>query len=345
MSTSRPKLPCRLQAGQHVFGARRGGRLGTGSLAYVMSSQSGLERAVIAFEGLLARQPDNALALARLAEVHVRRKRLAEASACLERAESLAGATALTSRLRGDIAYQQRRYADAARAYRDAVALGDEGTWSLVGLARSYAHAGDASAAKGAAAQAAERAPSEPGGWLVLGEIALAERRFKEAEEFLARAQQVAPADKYCYAKLVEARVGELAPDAQVREVQMLLKTVAKGNVHLQRLLAKLQKAMGRPEDAAETLSRAVAMSGDLRSRKDYALTLKRAGRLDEAARALAQCLADDPEDQVVFTNYVKLQKSRGALGELRATLEGLLPAAGKRYGAYLGELKKIPTA
>jgi tetratricopeptide (TPR) repeat protein len=246
--------------------------------------------------------------------------------------------------LRGDIAYQERRYAAAARAFREAVALGDEGTWSLVGLARSYAHAGDKQAARGAAAEAAERAPGEPGGWLVLGEIALRDRQFADAERFLSRAHEASPKDKYVYSKLVEARIAELPVDSQVREVETLLKTTAKANPHLQRVLARLQKAQGRPDAAADTLARALRESGDLRSRKDYAFSLKKAARVDEAAAALAQCLAEDPEDVVVFTHYVHVQKGRGALDELRGTLEALLPTSGRRYGAFLGELKKLPT-
>jgi tetratricopeptide (TPR) repeat protein len=304
-----------------------------------------LDQRVIALEGVLARQPTNAVALADLAQAQLRRRRYAEAAECLDRAEALAGTTATTARLRGDLSYAQRRWAQAASSYREADALGDKGTWSLEHLARSYVHMKDFEAAKGAASKAAERAPSDPRGWLVLGEIALAEERLADAEAFLARANEAAPKDEYVYAKLVEARVLQLPEDRQVGEVEVLLRTTAKGNRFVQQLLAKLQDARGELDKAAETRAKAVEASGDAFSRAAYAFSLKKAGRLDEAARALAECLADDPTDPVIYKNYVALQKTRGALAELRSTLEELLPRAGERHGAYMGQLKKLPPA
>ena len=312
--------------------------------ALQLKREGRLDQAVIALEALLARQPANALALAHLAETQLRRRRLTEAAECLDRAEAAGGTTAMTARLRGDLYYKRRRYAEAARSYREADALGDKGTWSLVGLARSCLHSGDIEGAKGAASKAAERAPTDSRGWLVLGEIAMAEGRLPEAEKFFARAHEASPNDKYAYAELVEARVMQMPEEARAQEIEVLLRTTAKGNTHLQRLLGRLQKDLGQLEKATETLGRAVE-SGDSYSRSAYAFSLKKAGRLDEAAHALAQCLADDPADPVIFKNYVSLQTQRGATDELRATLEELLPRAGARRGAFLGALKKLPTS
>jgi predicted Zn-dependent protease len=143
---------------------------------------------------------------------------------------------------------------------------------------------------------------------------------------------------------LVEARVMQLPAEARTQEVEMLLRTTARGNTHLQRLLGQLQRDLGQLDKATETLARAVE-SGDAYSRSTYAFSLKKAGRLDEAARALAQCLADDPTDPVIFKHYVSLQTQRGATDELRATLEELLPGAGARRGAFLGALKKLTSS
>jgi tetratricopeptide (TPR) repeat protein len=303
-----------------------------------------LDQAVIALEALLAHQPTNAIALSNLAEVQLRRRRLTEAAECLDRAEAAAGTTAMTARLRGDLSYKRRRYSDAARSYREADALGDRGTWSLVGLARSCLHSGDHEGARGAASKATERAPGDPAGWLALGEIAMAEKRLPEAEKFFQRAHEASPKDKYAYAELVRARVMQMPKEERAAEVEVLLRTTGKGNSHLQRLLGKLQKDEGDLDKAAKTLAQAV-QSGDAYSRSAYAFSLKTAGRLDEAARALAQCLADDPADPVIFRHYVSLQKERDALEELRSTLEELLPRAGERRGAFLGALKTLPIA
>ena len=50
----------------------------------------------------------------------------------------------------------------------------------------------------------------------------------------------------------------------------------------------------------------------------------------------------EDPADTVLFRTYIHLQRTRGALDELRATLEELLPIAGDRQGAIYGELRKL---
>jgi tetratricopeptide (TPR) repeat protein len=302
-----------------------------------------LDEAVIALESLLSRQPAHALALAHLADVQLRRGRLTEAAGCLDRAEAVSGTTGHTARLRGDLCFREQRYAEAARCYQDADALGQAGTWSLVQLARCRLHLRDLDGARGAAAKAVERQPDSSGGWLVLGDIALKEGRAPEAEEMYARAHEAAPGDGFAYAKLVEARVGSLPKESRAREVEVLLRTTGRGNAHLQGLLARLRAGEGELDQAVEVWAKRVASRGDAYSRRMYAFSLLKAGRPEEAAPALAQCLADDPANLIVFRTYVNLQRKRQALGELRKTLEELLPRAAHRAGAYHGELKKLP--
>jgi predicted Zn-dependent protease len=303
-----------------------------------------LDKAVLALETLLAHNPSDPLALAHLAEVQIRRARRSEAVLCLDRAEAVAGTTALTARLRGDLHYKASRFAEAAKCYQDADALGDKGAWSLVQLARCRLRLRDIEGARGAASKAVESHPGDTGGWLVLGDIAKREGRLKDAEEMYSRAHDAAPADAFAYARLIEARVSALPPESAAREVEVLLRTTARGNRHLQALLARLRADQGSVGQAADTWAQALAEKGDPFSRRMYAFSLIKAGRRDEAVPVLAQALADDPANVVVFRNYVRLQRERGALGELRATLEQLLPRAGERSGAFHGELRKLPS-
>ena len=136
-----------------------------------------------------------------------------------------------------------------------------------------------------------------------------------------------------------------LPPGARAREVEVLLRTSAKGNIQLQGVLAKLRADQGDLDQAAEVWAKTLASKGDAYSRRMYGFSLLKAGRADEAAAVLAHCLADDPANVIVFRNYVRLQHKRGALGELRRTLEELLPRAGTRAGAFHGELRKLPLA
>jgi len=306
------------------------------------SKRSGdLDGAVVALEAILAERP-SPVALAHLADAQVRRGRYEEAAAALDRAEAAAGSTAFTSRVRADLHYKAGRWADAARCYDDAVALGDDGEWPLVQAARCRLRLGDLDGAQGAAARAVERHPEHPGGWVVLGDIALRQGHPEDAEARYARAHEQDPADEWAYAKLVEARLLRLPEERRDHEIQVLMKTTGRDNKHLLGVLARMRGERGDQQAAAEAWGRR-ARSGDLFARKQQGFALRKAGRLDEAAALLGACLAADPEDRYVFSSYVSVQTERGATDELRRSLEEALPRAGSRRGAYYGALRKLP--
>jgi tetratricopeptide (TPR) repeat protein len=301
-----------------------------------------LDEAVIALEGFLARWPSHALALAHLADVQLRRRRPADAAAALDRAEQLAGVTAYTSRLRGEVHYKARRWREAARCYREADALGDRSAWTLVQLARCEAQLGDLDAARAAAARATERDERSGSAWVMLGELAARAGRDDEALGHFEQAHEKAPGDQYAYAKLIEARLRRLPAEERAREVQVLLRGGGEGNRHLLAVLARLRSEGGDDERAADAWRTRRERHGDLYARKMEGYALRKAGQQERAAAVLASCLLEDPEDLILFRTYVHLQRSRGALDELRATLEQLVPVAGTRQGAVFGELKKL---
>ena len=301
-----------------------------------------LDAAVIALEGILGAQPHPA-ALAQLADVQLRRGRFEEAAAALDRAEADAGTTAFTARLRGDLAYREGRFADAARCYQDAGALGDRGTWTLVQLGRARLRLGDLPGARGAAAQAVERDDAAGPAWTLLGDIERREDRLDEAEAMYARAIERSPDDRWAYARLVEVRLLRLPPERRAKEAAVLHKTAGADNPHLTAVLARLRSEAGDEAAAAATWQDRAERTGDRYARKMQGFALRRAGRLDEAAAVLGSCLLEDPHDLVLFRTYVHLQHRRGALDELRRTLEALLPHAGSRRGAVYGELRKLP--
>ena len=302
-----------------------------------------LDEAVIAIEGVLGRAPNDGFTLGHLAEVQLRRGRVDDAANALDRAEAAAGTTAFTARLRGDVLVKAGDYAGAARAYADAVALGEPGTWSLVRLARCRLRTKDPEGARGAASEALERDPSSAQAWTVLGDLALREGRLDEAETMYARAHEHAPADRWAYAKLVEVRLRRLPAERREREMTVLLKTTGRDNEHLLGVLARLQREGGDDEAAARVWAQRAARTGDLFAREQAAFALRRAGRLDEAARALGACLVDDPDNVILFRTYVRMQHERHALEDLRATLEAALErASARRRGAYLGQLRRL---
>ncbi len=301
-----------------------------------------LDAAVIALEGILGAHPHPA-ALAQLADVQLRRGRFEEAAAALDRAEAEAGTTAFTARLRGDLAYREGRFRDAARSYQDADALGDRGTWTLVQLGRARLRLGDVAGARGAAAQAIERDDAATAAWTLLGDIERREGRLDVAETMYARALERSGEDQWAYAKLCEVRLLRLPPERRAKEAAVLHKSAGAANPHLTAVLARLRSEAGDEDAAAAAWQERAGRTGDRYARKMQGFALRRAGRLDEAAAVLGSCLLEDPHDLVLFKTYVHLQHRRGALEELRRTLEGLLPHAGSRRGAVYAELRKLP--
>ncbi len=302
-----------------------------------------LDEALIALEGVLNRVPAHAVALAHLADVQLRRGRLLEAASALERAEAAAGTTAFSARLRGDLCSREGRWAEAGRAYQDADALGERGTWTLVQLARCRLRLGDLDGARGATSRALERDSKSAPAWTLLGELAFREGRLEEAEVMFGRAHHHAPNDQFAYAKLVEVRLLGLPPERRDREIEVLLKSSGRDNRHLLGVLARLRSERGDEQHAAETWRRRSELhGGELYARKMEGYALRRAGQLDRAADVLAECLLADPEDVILFRTYVHLQRHRGALDDLRITLEELLPRAGSRRGPVYGELRKL---
>lgn len=302
-----------------------------------------LDGALIALEGVLSRSPSHPLALTSLAEVQLKRGRPDEAGLALDRAEAVAGTTSATARLRGDLRYQAGRWAEAARSYADAHALGGGGTWSLVQLARCRHRLGDVDGARGAAVKAAEADPESPSPWVVLGDIALRREEMDDAEAMYGRAHERAPSDQWAYAKLMEVRLLKMPPERRDSEIRVLLKTTGRDNRHLLGVLARLRSRDGDDAAAADTWEERARGTGDVYARKMQGFALRRAGKLDEAATVLGRCLAERPDDLILFRTYVSLQRKRGAIDELRATLEEALPRAGSRRGAFHGELRKLP--
>ncbi|HET7487985.1 MAG TPA: tetratricopeptide repeat protein [Acidimicrobiales bacterium] len=302
-----------------------------------------LDGALIALESFLAGNPSHSPALAHLADVQVRRGRRAEAADALDRAEAVAGTTAFTARVRGDLLAGQERWEEAARSYADAVALGEKGWWAPVRLASCRLSAGDVEGAKGAALRAVEAHPAASGGWIVLGDVATREGDLDGAEAMYQRAHDEAPGDQWAYAKLVEARLAKLPPDRREREVKVLLKTAGRDNRYLLGVLARLRREAGDDEAAAEVWGEA-ARTGAPSARRQHGYALRRAGKLDEAAAVLGACLVEQPDDVILFKTYVGLQQKRGDHAGLRSTLEAALPRAGAgRKGAFHAALKKIP--
>ena len=310
--------------------------------ALALRREGRLDEAVILLESLLVDQPANPLALAHLAHCQLRRGQPQVALAELGKAEAAGGATSFTARVRGDALYRLARYGPARDAYREADALGDRTAWPLAQLARSCLRLRDIEGARGAAARAVEREPGAAAAWVVLGDVSARAGDVAGAEAAFARAHEIDAGDGYAYARLIESRLLQLEPEQRRREVELLLRSTGRDNRFLLQVLARLQGQLG-DQAAAASAWRSSRQGGDnLYAQKMEGYALRRAGQLDQAAALMHACLLRDPEDVILFRTYVRMQRERGALDELRRALSELLPVAGSRRGAVMGELRKL---
>jgi predicted Zn-dependent protease len=305
-----------------------------------------LDGALLALEAVLDQSPSHPVALAHLADVQLRRERLDEAAMALDRAEEAGGTTPFLARLRGDWHTKFGRHRQAAACYLDAVSLGDRSGWALSALARARMHAGDLEGAKGAAAEAVASDPGSAQAWAALGDVEARQDRLAEAEAAFQRAHDQAPDNAWVYGRLVEVKLSRLPPERRRHELEVLLKTTGRDNKHLSATLAKLLREEGDEEAAARLWGEQARKSGDPFARKMEGFVLSRAGKLDEAAAILGSYLVDRPDDPVAFRAFVSLERRRGALDELRSTLQAAAPrASSARRGAYLGQLRKLASA
>jgi tetratricopeptide (TPR) repeat protein len=315
--------------------------------AFSLAQERRYDEAVILLESVLQAEPVNSAALTQLAFCQLRRRQPRLALLELDKAESVDGVTARTARMRADALSSLRRYREARAAYREADALGDRTSWNLVQLARCCLRLNDLEGARGAAARAVERGPEDAAAWVVLGDVAARADDAAQAESAYLRATELKPGDGYAYARLIECRLLQLEPLDRKREVELLLKSTGGDNPHLLQLLARLQSELGDAAAAAAAWRksrRRVGRSGSAYALRMEGFALKRAGSLPEAAAVLRESLMMEPENVIAFQGYVRLQQERGAFGELRETLQELLPIAGTRRGAIHGELRKLPS-
>jgi len=315
--------------------------------AFSLSQERRYDEAVILLESVLEAEPANSAALTQLAFCQLRRRQPQLALLELDKAESVDGVTARTARMRGDALTSLRHYREARTAYREADALGDRTSWNLVQLARCCLRLNDLEDARAVAVRAVERGPDDHAAWVVLGDVAVRAGDVAEAETAYKRATELKPGDGYAYARMIECRLLQFEPEDRKREVELLLKSTGGDNPHLLQLLARLQGELGDPAAAAAAWRKSRRRAG--RAGNAFALrmegfALKKAGSLPEAAAVLRESLLMEPENVIAFQGYVRLQQERGAIGELRETLQELLPIAGSRRGAVHGELRKLPS-
>jgi len=240
-------------------------------------------------------------------------------------------------RQKGLALYTMRRYPEALASYRAALALDDKDWIAVSGVGDVAFRLEKLEEARAAYARATEINPKFAAGFAALGDVLEKLGRGPEAITAYRKAVELSPRPAYA---ATLARLLHQAGKAQ--EAESLLRgaversgkgageapvKVSDLNV-LRRALADLYEATSRPVKAIPLLQEVVSGDPkDLHVRRQLALAMRSAGRIEDAARELEAALEMDGDDQE-------------ALSMLRA-----LPRGSAEVEAFLKRIRPSPLA
>ncbi|NCA82206.1 MAG: tetratricopeptide repeat protein [Opitutae bacterium] len=190
---------------------------------------------------------------------------------------------------------QDKDYAAATPLLEDAIQIDPtvEATWEALGWC--YYHTDRVAEAEQLWRQFAALRPESPKAHNLLAQLAIARSDWAAADEHLARALALEPANydvRYWHAQNL-FRLGRLAPALEILE-KLVAEDAARYDVKTD--LARTLSLVQRHEDALDLWTEIVeALPGNLAFRTEFARALMLVGSLDEADAEARRILAEDP--------------------------------------------------
>jgi tetratricopeptide (TPR) repeat protein len=303
-------------------------------LGYLYQQTGRLEEAAEQFLTARRRDRDNHSATVRLGEVYLGLNRLPQAREEFDRVAEIYPAAA--QKAFGEIALRQRRYEDAIRNFRAALARAPEASSLHYSLAMAYRGLGRLDEAR------AHLDQRGPGGItpvdplvdglqaLVQGERALVTRgrlayeagQFEQAADAFRKALAVAPSSVAARVNLglTHVRLGNATAAIVQFEAALALDAA---NVAARSALGQILARRGRDEEAVEHLRVAFDQApGDLVVRRELVGGLLRLGRQRDAIDVLTRVRTIDPGDEDTVVSLGILLAGAERFGEALAILE-----------------------
>jgi tetratricopeptide (TPR) repeat protein len=237
----------------------------------------------------MALAPDDPQAMVGLIRLYARERRFAEALKLAERVQKSQPKSALGPHLAGNLLYQSKRYAEAAKAY-DAAFVREPSGELLVKRHLARTSAGE-KPSDVPLHQWLAQSPNDVAVRLLLAEQHTRSGRYREAAEHYRFVVEADPNHAVALNNLASAYLK--LNDAQALHFAEAAHRLKPDEALILDTLGIAQMRYGKPEQAVATLKKAVARDPKMTEiRVNYALALARAGD-KSAARAEVQRLID----------------------------------------------------
>lgn len=249
-------------------------------LAEAQAALGDVRGAESAYAKAIALQPGDPTAVAGLARLYSREQRFAEAMKLSEQLKQSHPQSAVGPQLAGDLLFQSKRYAEAAKAYDAAFALAPSGEL-LVSRHLARTSAGDKPGDE-ALEQWLKQTPNDSAVRMMLAEQHYLAGRYPQAIEHYAMIVKKDPNHAVAFNNL--ASVYLKLKDARALTTAQAAHSLKPEDGGMLDTLGVAQMHFGNPEEAVETLKKAVARNpGATEIRVNYAIALARAGERSAA--------------------------------------------------------------
>lgn len=261
------------------------------------------------------RFPESAELLAAAAGIERRLKKLEEARSLLDRARRIDPFQEAVLSEGADLAFEARDFEAAAERYRE---LADRrpSRYHASRLVMAKTKLGASAEAAAIARTALETFPDDP--WLLRG-LAAAEAkegRVAEAAAAYERLLAVEPNDRFAYKELMRLRTESAEPAEAAEALKGLMRTGGRGsNPHLKTLAADRLRKAGKLEDAAREYEAALELEpGSPYVLAQLGFVQKKLGLDEDAAETLSRAFLANPSDPYVRRSLESMLKKSNQL-------------------------------
>ena len=296
--------------------------------------------------GVLARNPDSEQALEQLSQLLIDGGRYNEAVQLLQQAAS-DGASPEIFDLLGDAYSQAKDYANAEKAYRQAVDEDPDEPSHRHGLAQALTSQDKYAAALEQYKKLAELEPGTAENYLRMGQLYRRLGKYDQAESALLRAKQLAPGSLevlYSEALLYEDQ-GRFADAAKILSDAITGLKNQSGNEENPSALSILDEQLGRVyleqgnySSAIDTYQQMAQLGPEAQKRAQMLLidAYRQSHNLDEAISLTKKAAADSPKDQSLTVTLAMLYGEKGDADTATKLLTPLLQGNASDLELYL---------